>query len=198
MAAVLLIPFLSLRFGVLSMLDSSALRRAAHFPPFRGSEKPAYWLYQLSSAALLLGPFFASSILRPPPSSGAERPSTHSACSFSCSPSSASRPPRRAACATRASTASPAIPCMSPIFSSFWAASSSRSRYRFWPPSSSFSSPPTPSSGPRSAGAARPSARPTSATAARSDATYKQQRRRTGCPPPLLFFICPLLAGVPR
>ena len=35
MAAVLLIPFLSLRFGVLSMLDSSALRRAAHFPPFR-------------------------------------------------------------------------------------------------------------------------------------------------------------------
>ena len=32
MAAVLLIPFLSLRFGVLSMLDSSALRRAAHFP----------------------------------------------------------------------------------------------------------------------------------------------------------------------
>lgn len=42
MAAVLLIPFLSLRFGVLSMLDSSALRRAAHFHPFRGSEKPAY------------------------------------------------------------------------------------------------------------------------------------------------------------
>ena len=60
MAAVLLIPFLSLRFGVLSMLDSSALRRAAHFPPFRGPEKPAYWPYQLSSAALLLGPFFAS------------------------------------------------------------------------------------------------------------------------------------------
>ena len=60
MAAVLLIPFLSLRFGVLSMLDSSALRRAAHFPPFRGSEKPAYWLYQLSSAALLLGPLFWS------------------------------------------------------------------------------------------------------------------------------------------
>ena len=67
MAAVLLIPFLSLRFGVLSMLDSSALRRAAHFPPFRGSEKPAYWLYQLSSAALLLGPFFASVHTAPAP-----------------------------------------------------------------------------------------------------------------------------------
>ena len=59
MAAVLLIPFLSLRFGVLSMLDSSALRRAAHFPR-SAARKPAYWLYQLSSAALLLGPFFAS------------------------------------------------------------------------------------------------------------------------------------------
>ena len=67
MAAVLLIPFLSLRFGVLSMLDSSALRRAAHFPPFRGPEKPAYWLYQLSSAALLLGPFFASVHTAPAP-----------------------------------------------------------------------------------------------------------------------------------
>ena len=67
MAAVLLIPFLSLRFGVLSMLDSSALRRAAHFPPFRGPEKPAYWPYQLSSAALLLGPFFASVHTAPAP-----------------------------------------------------------------------------------------------------------------------------------
>ncbi len=67
MAAVLLIPFLSLRFGVLSMLDSSALRRAAHFPPFRGPEKPAYWLYQFSSAALLLGPFFASVHTAPGP-----------------------------------------------------------------------------------------------------------------------------------
>ena len=67
MAAVLLISFLSLRFGVLSMLDSSALRRAAHFPPFRGPEKPAYWLYQFSSAALLLGPSFASVHTAPAP-----------------------------------------------------------------------------------------------------------------------------------
>ena len=38
-----------------------------HFPPFRGPEKPAYWLYQLSSAALLLGPFFASVHTAPAP-----------------------------------------------------------------------------------------------------------------------------------
>lgn len=115
MAAVLLIPFLSLRFGVLSMLDSSALRRAAHFPPFRGPEKPAYWLYQLSSAALLLGPFFASVHTAPAPLfwSGA------ALYAFGLLLLLLSRPPRRAACATRVSTASPAIPCMSPIFSSF-------------------------------------------------------------------------------
>ena len=119
MAAVLLIPFLSLRFGVLSMLDSSALRRAAHFPPFRGPEKPAYWLYQLSSAALLLGPFFASVHTAPAPLfwSGAALYAFGllllllSVIGFAA--------PRRAACATRVSTASPAIPCMFPIFSSF-------------------------------------------------------------------------------
>lgn len=193
MAAVLLIPFLSLRFGVLSMLDSSALRRAAHFPPFRGPKSLPTGSISSPAPPCCWAPSSRRSILRPPPSSGAERPSTHSACSFSCSPSSASRPPRRAASARRASTVSPAIPCMSPIFSFFWAVSSSPSRFRFWPPFSSFSSPPTPSSGPRSAGAARPSARPTSATAARSDATYKQQRRRTFCPPPLLSFYLPAL-----
>ena len=172
MAAVLLIPFLSLRFGVLSMLDSSALRRAAHFPVPRVRKACLLALSALqrrpaAGPFLRVGPYCA----RPLFWSGAALYAFGllllllSVIGFAA--------PRRAACATRASTASPAIPCMSPIFSSFWAASSSRSRYRFWPPSSSFSSPPTPSSGPRSAGAARPSARPTSATAARSDATYK-------------------------
>ena len=39
MAAVLLIPFLSLRFGVLSMLDSSALRRGRPLPPVPRARK---------------------------------------------------------------------------------------------------------------------------------------------------------------
>ena len=56
MAAVLLIPFLSLRFGVLSMLDSSALRRAAHFPPVPRARKACLLAYQLSSARPAAGP----------------------------------------------------------------------------------------------------------------------------------------------
>lgn len=173
MAAVLLIPFLSLRFGVLSMLDSSALRRAAHFPPFRGPEKPAYWPYQLSSAALLLGPFFASVHTAPAPLfwSGAALYAFGllllllSVIGFAA--------PSESGVRHKGVYRISRNPMYVSYFFVFLAASSSRSRYRFWPPSSSFSSPPTPSSGPRSAGAARPSARPTSATAARSDATYK-------------------------
>ena len=167
MAAVLLIPFLSLRFGVLSMLDSSALRRAAHFPPFRGPEKPAYWLYQLSSAALLLGPFFASVHTAPAPLfwSGAALYAFGllllllSVIGFA-APSESGVRHKGVYRISR-----------NPMYVSYFFVF--LGCVRFWPPFSSFSSPPTPSSGPRSAGAARPSARPTSATAARSDATYK-------------------------
>lgn len=58
MAALLLLPFFLIRFGLLALLDSGAVGRAAHFPPMVGGEKTAYWLYQLSNAALLLTLFF--------------------------------------------------------------------------------------------------------------------------------------------
>ena len=169
MAAVLLIPFLSLRFGVLSMLDSSALRRAAHFPPFRGPEKPAYWLYQLSSAALLLGPFFASVHTAPAPLfwSGAALYAFGllllllSVIGFA-APSESGVRHKGVYRISR-----------NPMYVSYFFVFLGCVLLTQSLPSSSFSSPPTPSSGPRSAGAARPSARPTSATAARSDATYK-------------------------
>ena len=68
MAAVLLIPFLSLRFGVLSMLDNSALG-GRPLPPFRGPESlPTGSIsFQRRPAA---GPFFASVHTAPAPSSG--------------------------------------------------------------------------------------------------------------------------------
>ena len=50
----LLVPFLSVRFGLLSLLNREAVGRAARFAPMRGGEKAAYWIYQLSNAALLL------------------------------------------------------------------------------------------------------------------------------------------------
>ena len=59
-------------------ISKPALRSALHagqqrtpagrpLPPVPRARKPAYWLYQLSSAALLLGPFFASVHTAPAP-----------------------------------------------------------------------------------------------------------------------------------
>lgn len=58
MGFLLLLPFFLIRFGLLSRLDGEAVKRAAHFAPLQGNEKPAYWLYQASNAALLLGMCF--------------------------------------------------------------------------------------------------------------------------------------------
>lgn len=55
MGFLLLVPFFLLRFGLMALLDREALVRAAHFPPLRGGERAAYWVYQLSTAALILG-----------------------------------------------------------------------------------------------------------------------------------------------
>lgn len=54
-----LLPFFLVRFGLMALLDREALSRAAHFPPLRGGERAAYWAYQLSTAALILGLCFA-------------------------------------------------------------------------------------------------------------------------------------------
>ena len=59
MGFLLLVPFFLLRFGLMALLDRNALARAAHFPPLRGGERAAYWVYQISTAILLLGLCFA-------------------------------------------------------------------------------------------------------------------------------------------
>lgn len=53
-AFFLLLPFLLIRFGLLSHLNRTAVTRAAHFAPMYGGERAAYWVYQLSNAALFL------------------------------------------------------------------------------------------------------------------------------------------------
>lgn len=57
-AALLLLPFLCIRFGLLSILNADAVTRAAHFAPMYGKEQIAYWVYQLSTAAIFVGLFF--------------------------------------------------------------------------------------------------------------------------------------------
>lgn len=51
---LLLIPFLLIRFGLLSYLNKEAVNRAAHFAPMQGSEAAAYWIYQISNAAIFI------------------------------------------------------------------------------------------------------------------------------------------------
>lgn len=65
MAFLLLLPFFLIRFALLSQLDRKAVQRAAHFAPLPGRERIAYWLYQLATAALILGPFFCRVKCRP-------------------------------------------------------------------------------------------------------------------------------------
>lgn len=54
----LLIPLLLIRYGVLGLLNKTALKRAAFFPPMAGNEKSAYMIYQISTLFLLIYPFF--------------------------------------------------------------------------------------------------------------------------------------------
>lgn len=51
---LLLIPFFAIRFGLLAAVNPRAVRRAAYFAPMRGGEKIAYYIYQLSNAAIVL------------------------------------------------------------------------------------------------------------------------------------------------
>ena len=62
----LLIPFGVIRFGLLLFLNKEAVRRAAHFPPFRKSEKVWHWAYQLSALAMYILPFFLKIKIAPP------------------------------------------------------------------------------------------------------------------------------------
>lgn len=57
-AAVLLIPFLVLRFGLMGVLGRGGLDRASHFAPMEGGARGAFWVYQLSTAGLFVGMFF--------------------------------------------------------------------------------------------------------------------------------------------
>ena len=58
LAVFLLIPFLLIRFPLLSHFSKNALSRAAYFAPVQGNEKIAYVIYQLSNLALFLTSFF--------------------------------------------------------------------------------------------------------------------------------------------
>lgn len=51
---LLLIPFLFIRFVLLSILNKKAIQRAAHFAPVQGKEKTAYYIYQIANIGIFL------------------------------------------------------------------------------------------------------------------------------------------------
>ena len=67
MGFLLLIPFFLIRFGLLSVLSQDAVIRAAHFPPAFRQQKGAYWIYQLSTGAILLRILLSRIYLTPLP-----------------------------------------------------------------------------------------------------------------------------------
>ena len=64
-AGILLLPFLGVRFLLLSCLSGTALRRAARFAPMQGAEKIAYIVYQLSNLGIFLLLIFSTVPLAP-------------------------------------------------------------------------------------------------------------------------------------
>lgn len=57
-AFLLLIPILLIRYGLLSILNKEALKRAAFYPPLIGRERAAFWFYQVSTILIFVYPFF--------------------------------------------------------------------------------------------------------------------------------------------
>jgi protein-S-isoprenylcysteine O-methyltransferase Ste14 len=53
-AILTIIPLLLIRFGLLSILDKEALRRAAFFAPLIGKEKVAYLFYQVTNTLIIV------------------------------------------------------------------------------------------------------------------------------------------------
>lgn len=53
-AFLTIIPLALLRYGLLSVINKDALKRAGFFAPLLGKEKIAYWVYQITTAIILL------------------------------------------------------------------------------------------------------------------------------------------------
>lgn len=62
---LLLILFLLIRFGLLSLLNKDGLKRAAFFAPLIGKEKIAYWFYQVSTLLIFVYLFFLKTTTDP-------------------------------------------------------------------------------------------------------------------------------------
>lgn len=65
-AFLALIPVIFIRYVLLGIINSEALKRAAFFSEMIGFEKAAYWLYQISTILLFLYLIFLKIVFSPP------------------------------------------------------------------------------------------------------------------------------------
>lgn len=53
-AVLIILPIFFIRYGLLGYLNIDALQRASFFAPLIGVEKVAYWIYQLTTVAIVI------------------------------------------------------------------------------------------------------------------------------------------------
>ncbi|AOT68931.1 methyltransferase family protein [Geosporobacter ferrireducens] len=53
-AFLIVIPIILIRYGLLNVINKEALKRASFFAPLVGREKVAFWVYQITTAFILL------------------------------------------------------------------------------------------------------------------------------------------------
>ena len=58
--AILLIPLFLIRYGLLALINKTALPKAAYFPPMQRTEKMMFYIYQISTILILIYMFFLS------------------------------------------------------------------------------------------------------------------------------------------
>ena len=56
--AVLLIPLFLIRYGLLALINITALPKAAYFPPMQKTEKVMFYVYQISTILVIIYMFF--------------------------------------------------------------------------------------------------------------------------------------------
>ena len=56
--AILLIPLFLIRYGLLALINKTALPKAAYFPPMQKAEKVMFYIYQISTILILIYMFF--------------------------------------------------------------------------------------------------------------------------------------------
>jgi len=60
---ILILPIIFIRYGIVSFFGKQASKRTTFFPPRKGKEKLAYWIYEITTLLMIIVLFFNEAIL---------------------------------------------------------------------------------------------------------------------------------------